>query len=357
MKRLLPLPIALLLLGCPEHSPTELQPPDASVPDADAGPPAAAWAPVLENLDGALLSIWGSSKTDVWTVGGALGNGFPSLAIRFDGTTWKTQNVGGTETYWWVHGSSATDVWLVGEKGRVTHWDGTKFEERSASTTATLFGVLALAPNDVWSVGGLPETPDGPNDLVLHWDGSAWKPETLPTPTKSALFKVWGTADDDLYVVGENGVIWHRTSGGWAREGEGLATGRLTTVYGCAGKIWVVGGRDLLVKENGAWAKSAIDPLLVVNDLNGVSCHANATKFGEAVVVGGGSLKLRRVNDAWQTDFGSKPFTDLHGSWTDETGAFWGVGGNFNATPKDGASRLGVVARYADDSVPSTFQK
>jgi len=46
--------------------------------------------PLLEHLDGALLSIWGTSEHDVWTVGGPLGNsGFESLVMRFDGTVWR----------------------------------------------------------------------------------------------------------------------------------------------------------------------------------------------------------------------------------------------------------------------------
>lgn len=72
-----------------------------------------------------------------------------------------------------------------------------------------------------------------------------------------------------------------------------------------------------------------------------------------AVIVGGGSLKLRLVGDQWESDFGSKPFSDLHGAWVDPTGAF--VGGSFNATPRAGASREGVVARYGPGPNSSTI--
>jgi hypothetical protein len=286
--------------------------------------------------------------------------------LRFDGATWRAEHPGGTETYWWVHGSSAGDVWLVGVEGRVTHWNGAALEEIPSGTTATLFGVFAIAPDDVWAVGGLPEQPDQPNDVVLHWDGTSFTPEALPAPTKSALFKVWGPSKDEIYVVGEAGVVWHRANGAWAREAQGLATGRLTTVFGCsADEIYAVGGRDLLVKKAGVWTRAPIDPLLVVNDLNGVSCARPGTQarpWGRAVVAGGGSLKLRLVangagGDTWESDFGSTPFTDLHAAWVDPTGAFWAVGGAFNATPVSGAKRAGVVARFADDTVPSTLAK
>ncbi len=320
---------------------------DAGV-DAEAGPATASWRPVIEHLDGAVLSIWGNSEKDIWAVGGAIGNGQDALAVRFDGTTWKRATPGGKDTFWWVHGTSANDVWLVGEKGRITHWDGSKFEERVSGTTATLYGAFAFAPNDVWAVGGTPESPDSPNDVVLHWDGTSWMPEAVPTPTKTAFFKVWGIGQD-LWVVGEAGVIWHRASGTWTREGMGVANGRLTTITGCSKtELYAVGGRNLLIYDGTTWTKST-EPL--VNDVNGVSC--GTSPYGNVEIVGGGSLKLRKVGNAFVSDFGSKPFVDLHGAWIDPTGAMWGVGGQFNAAASANATRDGVIARYGSDTVPT----
>ena len=306
------------------------------------------WTPVVEHLDGALLAMWGTSEHDAWSVGGPLGNsGFESLVMRFDGAAWTRVKPGGTETFWWIHGTSDSDVWLVGEKGRITHWDGTKFEERTSGTTATLFGVWAAAPDDAWAVGGVPDQPSSPNDVVLHWDGTSWKPETLPEQHGAAMFKVWGSSKDDVYVVGELGLVWHRTGGAWKREATGIAKGRLTTVTGCSkNEIFAVGGRDLLTFDGTTWKRSDV---LLENDINGVACApagAPAHDWGRAVIVGGGSLKLRLVGDQWVSDFGSMPFSDLHGAWVDPTGAFWGVGGSFTTTPRAGVSRDGVIARF-----------
>ena len=356
--------IALLVGVLGACSPSPSNPTGDAGTDAadatDATPATPEWTPVIENLDGALLSVWGTSERDVWAVGGPLGNsGFDSLVMRFDGTVWKRAVTGGTETFWWVHGTGPNDVWLVGEKGRITHWDGTKFEERASGTTATLFGVWAASPTEAWAVGGVPDQPAAPNDVVLHWDGSTWKPDVLPELKKVALFKVWGGGKDDIYVVGEAGLVWHRTSGTWKREADGIAQGRLTTVTGCGpNEIIAVGGRDLLTSDGaGTWKRS---DAVLVNDVNGVACApagAPARDYGRAVIVGGGSLKLRLVGAKWESDFGSKPFEDLHGAWVDPTGAFWGVGGKFNETPRAGAPRQGVVARFGPGTVPSTIAK
>lgn len=322
---------------------------------ADAGPlEPPAWRPVLENLDGTLLSVWGTSEKDVWAVGGPRGNaGFESLVVRFDGTKWTRLRPGGTETYWWVYGTGDKDVWLVGEKGRITRWDGASFTDTPSGTTATLYGVWAASPTDAWAVGGSVEDKNGPQDVLLHWDGAAWKPEALPQALGRVLFKVWGASADDVYVVGEAGTIWHRTAGAWRREGETVAKDRILTVQGCsAGEVYAVGSRQLLRSDGkGAWAVVSDAPLLV-SDVNGVACGGDPKRV---VVVGGGSLKLRFEGGKWVDDFGTKPFLDLHGAWVDPTGAMWGVGGNFVASAQPNVSRQGVVARYGPGVVPGAL--
>jgi hypothetical protein len=343
--------IAVFSCGSPStNAPSE----DAGT--ADAAPEQATWKAVAEHLDGSLLGIWGSSERDIWAVGGPLGNaGLETLVMHYDGQAWRRVAAGGTETFWWVHGTSSTDVWAVGEKGRMAHWNGIQWRSLPALTTATLFGVWAASPTDAWAVGGVPNGEQGPKDVLLHWDGASWKVESLPEATDVALFKVWGSSREDMYVVGEGGVVWHRTKGAFQREAKGVAKGRLTTVAGCLPntgeapfKVFAVGGRELLTSdEKSTWTRSQD---VFVNDLNGVACAAATAPmrdaFGAAVIVGGGSLKLRLVQGVWISDFGTEPFQDLHGAWVDPTGSFWAVGGNFNAAAHAGQSRDGVIARF-----------
>jgi hypothetical protein len=349
------LTFALLLTGCPGEDRPVTPEPDAG-PDAPTTP-APEWRTVLEGLDGSLLAIWGASSKDVWSVGGSLGNGFESLVIRFDGTKWRREkpSPSRTETYWWVHGTSGSDVWLVGEQGRITHWDGASFREDTSGTTATLFGVMAFSATDVWAVGGTPESTTGPNDVVLHFDGASWKDEALPEKNGRAMFKVWGSSGDDLYVVGEAGTVWHRANGAFVREAQGVALNRLTTVHGCGpDQVIAVGGRELLTSNGkGEWKRS---DMLLVNDVNGVSC-TNAGGKPSAVIVGGGSLKLRLVDGNWVSDFGSPPLVDLHGAWVDEAGAMWAAGGQFAASAKAGVMRNGTVARYGEGIVSGAIDQ
>ncbi len=310
---------------------------------------------MLDHLDGTLLSVWGSSEKDIWAVGGPRGNaGFGSLAVRFDGASWRRAPTTGDTTYWWVNGTGPGDVWLVGEKGRITHWDGASLKDLESGTTATLFGVVAFSPSDAWAVGGTPEGKTGaPNDVLLRWDGRSWSPVALPRTQGRTFFKVWGQSSEDLYVVGEVATVWHKKGSEWTLESEPpRAAGNLLTVFGCpgGGEVYAVGGRDVLRSDGkGAWTREGVT---LFNDANGVSCG----KAGEPVIVGLGGMKQRKASGAWTEDVGSQPFSDLHAAWVDPTGAIWAAGGNFLTGPAPNVRRDGVLARFGKGAVSSKLE-
>ncbi|MCC6558923.1 MAG: hypothetical protein IT372_38840 [Polyangiaceae bacterium] len=329
---------AAALVGCPD----ETDPPPVEPP---------AWQVALDadDLDRAVLSVWGSGPGDVFVVGGPLGNtGRETLALRYDGERWRDLAPGGDETFWWVSGSAPDDVWMVGERGRIAHWDGASFTEHESGTTATLWGVLALSPADAWIVGGSPGGgASAPNDIVLHWDGAAWAPEPLPgEPLGRALYKVWGTSSDDLYVVGELGVIWHRAGATWERQDDpSLTTSTLFTVNGCgASEVYAVGGQAVLRSDGAAWTRLDVD---LSSSVNGVACGGP----GDVAIVGFGGLKQRLVDGAWINEFTVQPYQDLHAAWAEGGGAFWAVGGDFISSSSPGQPRAGVVARYGPGRV------
>jgi hypothetical protein len=301
------------------------------------------WHVVLSNLQPTLLSVWGTSSDDVFAVGGPLGNGSPSAILHYDGKAWTDLAPGGTETFWWTFGTGAQDVWAVGEKGRIAHFDGTHVTDVAPRlTTATLYGVWSAAPDDVWAVGGSPGAgSSAPNDVVLHFDGTAWTAGEGPQALGRAFFKVWGTAPDNLYVVGEYGTVWHRRGTQWALESSPpLATGTLLTVNGCsASDVYAVGNEDVLRSDGTTWTRVDVS---LTNSVNGVACAGP----GNVVIVGSGGLKRRLVDGSWRDDDADVPHSDLHGAWADPTGAYWAAGGDFATCPVPAASRGGVLAYY-----------
>lgn len=334
-----------LLAGCPSDPHGS----GGSGGGSDGGQPSApVWQTVYsgKDLGGAVLAVWGSSPSDVYVVGGPLGNGgFEAVVEHFDGSAWQKLAPGGADAFWWVSGSGPNDVWMVGEHGRITHWDGKKFEDHAPLTTATIWGVWAASATDAWAVGGTPEGGTAaPNDIVLHWDGAAWKQEALPQALGRSLNKVWGSSSSDLYAVGEAGTVWHRKGTTWSLEAT-PATSHLLTVFGCsATDVYAVGGQDVLHSDGATWSKVDI---MLGNSVNGVTCNAK----GEVLVVGFGGLKQRLVDGAWVNEFTSQPYGDLHGAWADGTGAFWTAGGDFVSKPSAGVARKATIGRFGSGVV------
>jgi hypothetical protein len=341
---------AALLGGCPSET-------DGSSTAGGSSPSTPSWQVVFDDgaLDRALLSVWGTSSTSVYAVGGPLGNeGFEALALHFDGAGWTELSPGGSDSFWWVTGTSDDDVWMVGENGRITHFDGQSFDEHDSGTTATLWGAIAFGPTDVWVVGGTPGgEPSEPDDVILRYDGTTWAPVSLPgEPLGRALFKIWGTSSDALFIVGEAGLVWRKSGPEFVLDSDPpIASGNLFTVHGCSpSEVYAVGGRDLLRFDGGAWSR--VDRPLS-NDVSGVHC---ANEGAHLAIVGSGGLKQRRFDGSWSDDFTSEPHADLHAVWIDETDAVWAVGGDFVSKSQPGKPRNGIVTRYAADRVPSTLR-
>ena len=87
-----------------------------------------------------------------------------------------------------VSGSSASDIWAVGKS--VIHYDGSKWTAFSAphidgGEINQLTGVADISPDNVWAVGYLNLNEQNPNQLIEHYDGSAWRinrgPKIPPT--------------------------------------------------------------------------------------------------------------------------------------------------------------------------------
>lgn len=334
----------LALAGCPDE--TEPPPP---------GPPAEpAWRVALDegDLEGAVLSVWGTGPDDVFAVGGPLGNsGFEAVAVHYDGERWRDLAPGGERSFWWVTGSGPDDVWMVGEGGRITRWDGASLAEHTSGTEARLWGAVAFSPTEAWAVGGTTGMAAGEDDVVLRWDGASWTKEALPgDPLGVAYYKVWGTSSEDLFVVGELGTIWHRGPGGWELQSDPpVAHGNLLTVHGCSStEVYAVGGQDVLRYDGQAWSPVEVT---LTNSVNGVACAGP----GEAAIVGFGGLKQRLVDGQWIDEFSAAPHTDLHGVWAEGDGVYWAGGGDFLTQATAGKRRKGVVARYGPGQVATSI--
>jgi hypothetical protein len=143
-----------------------------------------------------IQSLWGADDSDVWAVGGKI------LHRDVNGAWTALPAVGDHNAVW---GSSANDVWIAGcdqtatACGFVKHLENGTFSRVATPAAAALVGLWGSGPNDIFAVGK--------GGAILHYDGSDWTPEAVPT--SADLRAVWGAAGEVL-AVGASGTILHR---------------------------------------------------------------------------------------------------------------------------------------------------
>jgi hypothetical protein len=222
---------------------------------------------------------------------------------------------------WWVYGFGPSDVWAVGEQGVILHFNGTEWSTvEEPSHDYTLWGVWGASPTSLWTIGGVVD--GSGTSIIRHYDGERWEDVPDIGVERELLFKVWGTSEENIYVVGTTDIL-HYDGTDWTRTAS-PTTDRLLTVRGRGpDDIYAVGGVSaaVVVHYDGTeWTEIEVDP---VGGLMGVW-----TAPGEPVVVSGrnGAI-LWDDGDGFELVADSGTFRDLHVAWGDGTGNYMAGGG------------------------------
>lgn len=296
------------------------------------------WQIVQAQVPGALLSVWGTSARDVWVVGADARDGTGPTVLHFDGDAWQRVHTGQTQgDLWWVFGFEGGPVYMGGDGGVILQHrpsDGS-FTLMDTPGTETVFGIWGASPDDVWAVGGASESAGGFAWRLRNGSG-AWAPEpSVPTDvaTSSAIWKIYGRSARDAWAVGSNGVAlrWDGTAFSPGDTGVGSS---LFTVHEHDGRYVAVGGfaSGFIVEHDGtAWTNVTPDDPAPMG-LSGVTLGPG----GLGVAVGlFGTVHVRDEELGWQPeDLGEATVRDnLHGSWIDDEGGLWAVGGQTLSPP------------------------
>jgi hypothetical protein len=165
-----------------------------------------AWADATFDPSIHFTDVWGMARDDVWAVGEIDTVNAPPGAVvtHWDGASWKRASIptiaGGLLGIW---GSGADDVWVGvnGASGVLLHFDGTSWSEVATGANVGLVAVGGGARDDIWAFAGN-------EDPILHFNGSAWLAERLPThPVLSAI---WAPGRNQERLVGDRGAMLRR---------------------------------------------------------------------------------------------------------------------------------------------------
>ena len=200
--------------------------------------PTSSWTFPGEILNG----IWGTSHDDVWVCGW-----FGSL-YHWDGATWTDTESNTGKTIWELFGWAADNVIGVGEDGGIIRYNGTDWDPvpNLIDGNVDLTGVWGSAPDDIFVVGrnfgGAQEIP-----VIAHYDSVQWEYHTMDQlPDGFQAEAIWGTDPNNLIVVGAGAdSAAHHFDGNRWTAGQGLAPNDLHDIWGTGSDAFVVGEEDL----------------------------------------------------------------------------------------------------------------
>jgi hypothetical protein len=301
---------------------------DAGV-DADVSP----WEVAQQDLPGALLSVWGTSASDIWAVGSSTGEG--PLVLHYDGSTWDevdTSAVGDVD-FWWVFGFEDGPVYMGGSGGTIVSYEAGALTTMSTPTNAlTVFGIWGCSPDDVWAVGGQ----EGGNQGGFAWrlDGDAWvEAEGFPTEVSAAdaVWKMYGRSCTDAWMVGTAGLAIHWDGNAFSPV-ERVAGNSLFTVHANSERFVAVGGfsTEPTIVENadGTW----VDVSPSGGDAPVGVCLTEEGGFASGFL---GSMRTRSGGEWALEDTGIFLDQTLHSVWVDQDGGVWAAGGQVLIRPYD----------------------
>lgn len=294
-----------------------------------------AWDIMPSGTTANLNSISGVSDEIIYAVGDS------GTILKFDGSAWSSQASGTTWKLNNVWAVRTNNIYAVGEYRGIFRSNGSTWTKiHSQATNYPLYGIggpdadngkmIAVGKNNTIWVLFVPqyynildgdensfssqEQHEHSNDLfgcfftesdqnvtvvgskgfVGYYNGyDFWGHNDLnkySSPVSSALRGVWGIDSNNMYAVGDSGVILQRVNGGSWVKMTSNTTQNLRAVWGTAmDNVYAVGANGTVLRYNGsAWSQVTVPTTAQINGIWGVSPN-------KIYVVGNNGVILRYV--------------------------------------------------------------
>lgn len=193
---------------------------------------------------GKLIGISGSSGSNVWVYGS------DNTLSRYNGSSWTVSNRNFTPTG--IFATGASDGYMVNFDNKMYKNSGTDFTVVSGPAGATgLAGIWGTSASNIFT--------SGPTGALYRYDGSQWT--TIQTSAKEvyAYAKGAGVAANDMWAVGQRGVIAHWDGTTATSRRANVFTGDVNSVWGSGtNDVWFSTKNKTVVHYNGiAYTESA----------------------------------------------------------------------------------------------------
>jgi len=246
----------------------------------------------------ALYRIWGVSGSDAW-VGSSTG------IYHWDGTKWTKDASPAVQnkSLQFVWGTAANDIYAA-TPNELFHYDGTAWTAAppdNGVTPANFLNLGGAKGPEVWM-------PTGTNGRFFRYAGGACSPKCwtqVDVPNVPASFRaVWGAANDNLWAVGNSGIILHYNGTQWTRSPytkANLTTNSLTASYGVPNNqnsaLQIFGPVDTALNTDNNNIIPATGFSTTAQSVQG----AYGLNANEIMVVGSNGLVLRYDGTSWKS--------------------------------------------------------
>lgn len=313
--------------------------------------------------------MWGSGPSDIYVVGKVSTKYIDAVVYRYNGSTWSQLVLTATTTirdggYRAVFGAGKNDVYVVGDKGYVSHYNGKvwtalpkysggnlagawadstgrlvavgekgtvaryerPWQEQNSGVSMTLRALWGHGPTDLFAVG---------DNYLLRWDGKQWGSTQVTvkgTASSATLTGLWGSSATDLLAVGNftrsEGQIYAYNGATWS-EAKGGSTSMGMPLYA----VWTSGAKDSYAA--GSSTISSVAPILY-SDGSGWKNHQRSAAVTTRDLFGFAGTKVYAVGSGGTIQSWGYSGT----SWSKETS---GVTSQLNGVWGASASSLVAV--------------
>jgi hypothetical protein len=263
-------------------------------------------------------ALWGSGPTNVYAANN-------TGVLHYNGTSWSHENAVRWRGTYDVYGTSASNVWAVGENGMILRYNGTTW-------SAWRFDGTSVTPYDLntWELPGqkvtlrsvfpIPGTSMigivGDGGTALVYDGTSFSTWSIyNTGDSSAITNVWGTSYFDLYITTADGRLQHFDGNTLSTVAGVTAPGGMNSVWGTASNnVYAVGGGGMLWRYNGSsWSRIRLPTRATLYTVYGTAANN--------VFVAGSDGALYRYNGTtWTPEKHGVANTQVHGFWAASNG-------------------------------------
>lgn len=278
---------------------------------------------------------WSSYNVDdeVYAVGGcpggpvyAVGDG---VYIR-NGESWDIDGYSSAHI-WDIYCVSADNLLTVNSDGEINRNTGNGWSTLHEVSDAELRGIWGSADDDIYVVGVR-----GDVGVIQHYDGNEWIEVLTESGTK--FNAVWGSSKSDLFALGvkhDAGIIRKYDGNNWD-EVTNISVDSLNAIWGTSNRIVYAVGSSVLQYNGTTWEDIGLASDGWMRSVHGIDENN--------VFIAGDDGQVYQFDGIGWNEISLEDGNDIYDIWVDSRGSVLTVGSGW-----DDITRIGKIYKYICD--------